>query len=78
MHRTMQRRARQRAQGAGFAGMNVEQEHIPLLAKEGWPRHQEDDAEGHQSWRGRGGQSLKHLISNDHPVCADKERELFS
>src|SRR6266566_7237953 len=45
-------------------GTNVEQERIPLLAKlakEGWPRHQEDDAEGHQSWRGRGGQSSKRV-----------------
>jgi len=32
---------------------------FPSFAKEGWPRHQEDDAEGHQSWRGRGGQSSK-------------------
>src|SRR2546428_11071812 len=31
---------------------------IPLLAKEGWTRHQKDDAEGHQSWRGRGGPAL--------------------
>src|SRR5207245_10506270 len=34
---------------------------LGLLAKEGWPRHQEDDAEGHQSWRGRGGQSSKRV-----------------
>ena len=55
-----------------LCGTNVEQERIPLLAREGWTRHQEDDAEGHQSWRGRGVQSLKHLISKDHPVCAFK------
>src|SRR2546428_12871206 len=31
------------------------QKRIPLLCKEELPRHQKDDAEGHQSWRGRGG-----------------------
>src|SRR6266516_3940313 len=44
-----------------FFGRNVEQERIPLLAKEEWPRHQEDDAEGHQRWRGRRGQSSKRV-----------------
>src|SRR6266446_3458434 len=49
--------------------------HIPLLAKEGWPRHQENSPVPKR--RGRGGRSrvtlrsafLKHLLVSDHPVC---------
>src|SRR6266436_1094530 len=49
--------------------------HIPLLAKEGWPRHQKNGPVPNR--RGRGGRSrvtfrnavLKHLRVSDHPVC---------
>ena len=47
---------------------------IPLLAKEGWPRHQEDGPV--PTSRGRGGRSqdmfrnpFSTLCVSDHPVC---------
>ncbi len=50
---------------------NVEQERIPLLAKERWTRHQEDDAEGHQSWRGRGGQFSKRVCNAIRDISSE-------
>jgi hypothetical protein len=42
---------------------------IPLLAKEGWTRHQENNAKPPLMER-RGGRSQATLRRDDHPVCA--------
>ncbi len=44
---------------------------VPSLQRRGGRAIKKNDAEGHQSWRGRGGQSSK-LFGNDHPLCASK------
>jgi len=41
---------------------------IPLLRKEGWPRHQLEGPVPKR--RGRGGQFGETLCVSDHPVCA--------
>ena len=55
-------------------------ERIPSLQRRDGRAIKKNDAEGHQSWRGRGGQSSKRVWNavrdisseNDHPVCASK------
>ena len=44
---------------------------FPSLQRRGGRAIKKNDAEGHQSWRGRGGQSSRR-VWNDHPVCASK------